>query len=268
MTECQSQAGLNSIPLHSSLFQESIIRYVDETKPDALTKRQIESWTLEWAEQSIKNAPIHGSLIIKGDYMVLTMHVCCNWSYAEGIGSLQFSAEATARFLTESELKTSTIHPSVGKKEERQLSKIRAKMRARLKEDDYIKKLLLGDNAAVLFEASILVDESEQKLEEKVCINDDGLEAFRRCIYSHGDDTLAVMEILASLDYLKTPGCPLGKRAKLRLLEEAMADACEKQDEEELLDEMVIFDRIHGVDDIDEPRGSINSNKKRAEAST
>jgi hypothetical protein len=264
MTDCQSQAAVNSIPLHSSVFQESLLRYVDETKPDALTKRQIESWTLEWEEHSSKNAPIHGRLTIKGDYMVLTMHVRCNWSYTQGIGSLDFLLEATARFLTQSELKTSTIQTFVGKKGELQLSKIRATMRARLKEDDYIKKLLLGENTAVLCEATITVDEPEHKLEEKVYINDDGLEAFRRCIYSRGDDSLAVMELLASLDFLKTPGCPLGKRAKLRLLEEAMADACEKQVEEEFLVELAIFDRVLGVGDIDELRGSMNSEKKRA----
>jgi len=238
MTDSQSQVSPISsvtVPLHSCLFQESIRRYLEESKPDALVKQQIESWAVEWTEQVNKSASIQGSLAIHGNYMVLTIHACCNWYYAEGIGHLEVSLRATARFRTRSELLSSD------KEKVRKAGKIRSAVVARLQQDGYI-KLLLGQKSLTLCEATIIVHDVQHQLEEKVFVNDDGLEAVRRCIFSHGEDTLSVMELLTSLDFFKTPDCPLGHRAKLRLLEESMLDACEKEGEEEMLDELAIND--------------------------
>ena len=239
MPDCISSAtSSSSVVLHSALFQQSVLRYLDATKPDALARKQIESWTLEWKEQDNKNTPLEGSLTINGDFMVLTLQVFCNWSYESGIGSLHFSMHARAKCRTKNELKRTT---RIEQNRETKSSKIRAAIATRLNEDDYIKILLLNDNV-LLCEATILVDDEQKQLEEKVYINDDGMEAFRRCIYSHAEDTLVVMEFLMSLDFLSTPDCPLGHRAKLRLLEEATLDACEKQGDEEILHDLAIGD--------------------------
>jgi hypothetical protein len=239
MTDCISPATSRfSVVLHSTLFQQSVLRYLDATKPDALARKQIESWTLEWKEQENKNTPLEGSLTINGDFVVLTLQVLCNWTYENGIGSLDFSMHARAKCRTKNEVKKLT---RIEQNRETKSSKIRAAIATRLNGDDYIKILLLNDNV-LLCEAAILVDDKQKQLEEKVYINDDGMESFRRCIYSHAEDTLVVMEFLMSLDFLSTPDCPLGHRAKLRLLEEATLDACEKQGEEEILHDLAIDD--------------------------
>lgn len=238
MTDCKIQATSNcNVVLSSALFQQSLLRYLDTTKPDALARKQIESWTLEWVENDNKSVPLGGTLTINGDIMSLTLQVYCNWCYENGIGSLDFSMHARATFRTKSELQTArTAHNA-----ETKSRKIRAAIMKRRNEDDYIKILLLGDNV-LLCEASIIVDNEQKQLEEKVYINDDGMEAFRRCIYSHAEDTLVVMELLMSLDFLSTSDCPLGHRAKLRLLEEATLDACEKQEDDEILHDLDIGD--------------------------
>mmetsp|Transcript_15839 Transcript_15839/g.24316 ORF Transcript_15839/g.24316 Transcript_15839/m.24316 type:complete len:131 (+) Transcript_15839:217-609(+) len=111
-------------------------------------------------------------------------------------------------------------------------------MLKRLKQDDYIKKILINEFSTVCETTIITKDKSE--VEERVWISGDLLESIRRAIYSQSESALDVVELLASLPYLKTRECPLGGRAKLRLLEEAMNDACEEAEEEELIDGLKI----------------------------
>jgi len=88
-------------------------------------------------------------------------------------------------------------------------------------------------------------------LEERVNVDEDSLEGIRNAIFSHCDGNLDVLEILLNLPYFprspseslnnpNTPLCTLAERAYLRLLEDAMFDACEKEGEDELLDDLNI----------------------------
>ena len=99
------------------------------------------------------------------------------------------------------------------------------------------------------------------ELEERVNVHEESLEAIRKAILSHAEGNLDVLELLLSMPYLPRPGfagdgCTdnsdqstytkalysMAERAYLRLLEDAMFDACEKEGEDELLDDLNISD--------------------------
>ena len=99
------------------------------------------------------------------------------------------------------------------------------------------------------------------ELEERVNVDEVSLEAIRKAILSHADGNLDVLELLLSMPYLPRPGfagdgCTdnsdqstyskalhsMAERAYLRLLEDAMFDACEKEGEDELLGDLNISD--------------------------
>ena len=89
-------------------------------------------------------------------------------------------------------------------------------------------------------------------------VSEDICEAIKRAVWSSAESPLDVFEMLvqlpllpivehASLDPSKNNGqkmttTPLANRAKLRLLEDAMCDACEKEGDNELLDDLQISD--------------------------
>ncbi|KAL7538083.1 hypothetical protein ACHAXR_008283, partial [Thalassiosira sp. AJA248-18] len=96
------------------------------------------------------------------------------------------------------------------------------------------------------------------ELEERVNVHEDSLQGIRNAIFSHTEN-LDVLELLLSMPYFppsasacrsadpdmsttKTQLSVMAKRAYLRLLEDAMFDACEKEGEEDLLDELNISD--------------------------
>ena len=97
------------------------------------------------------------------------------------------------------------------------------------------------------------------KCEERVNVNSESIEGVRNAILSHWEDNLDVLEMLLNMPYL--PRCrvsdsenkdqedvlnSLSGRAFLRLLEDAMFDACEKEGEDEMLDDLNISDGKDG----------------------
>jgi len=236
------------VTLSTSQFEEALINYLDETKPDPLAKKQGESWTCEWTEdendskdskveQPSKSA-IQGTLALQGDFITVLLRVENTWEWQNQSGCLELVLGARARFRTKSEVKhasgicaSSTSYASSGKD-----TKSHANMLKRFRQDDYIAKLL-KDEFTPLCQANV-VCKDESELEERVWIDQNLLESIRRCIYSHADSALSVVELVTAMPYCFTPGCPLGHRAKLRLLEDAMLDACEQEGEDELIDEL------------------------------
>ena len=90
-------------------------------------------------------------------------------------------------------------------------------------------------------------------MEERVNVSDPVAEGLRRALFSQAESSLDLVEILLSLPILPTATssatatatalsftCPLANRAKLRLLEDAMLDACEREGEDDLIDDLTI----------------------------
>jgi hypothetical protein len=149
----------------------------------------------------------------------------------------------------------------------------------RLRSDDYISKLLVHNNNDInkeqqdydsfpknssneLCQASICVQEQNHQLEERVHVNEVVAEAIRRAVFSTADAPLDVFDILCRFPLLPcqhqspdndrdagessqgttttTTTTLLANRAKLRLLEDAMYDACENEEEEQVIDQLQI----------------------------
>jgi len=208
---------------------------------------------------------VAGTLEWTGDHVVLTLTSRCYWcsgnngeddddATKEEDGSLFFQCLASARFVEVSNNDTSKTE-----------AKIRTQMRERLQQDDYIAKLLpqrsskngkeasslapLRQQAVELCQASVSSNGSNH-LEERVYCNEAAAEAVRRALYSTSNNgPIDVFELVCSLPLLPTTSAnttlsssignstttKLANRAKLRLLEDAMYDACENEGEEELV---------------------------------
>uniref|UniRef100_A0A7S0AB68 Uncharacterized protein n=1 Tax=Minutocellus polymorphus TaxID=265543 RepID=A0A7S0AB68_9STRA len=161
--------------------------------------------------------------------------------------------------------------PKVDRKEQRAQTKIRAGMIDRLQKDYYIKRFLLapldGDSKSDQTQLQHIICEAEIKesfgpdgeikeLEERVDVSEDVLEGIRKAILSHLDENTSMLDLLLSFPYLLNTdietrkdgkgngiSLQLGHRAVLRLLEDACIDACEKEGEDELLDDLQISAR-------------------------
>lgn len=133
------------------------------------------------------------------------------------------------------------------------------------------------DEGIILCEALIQRNRTTQsclELEERVNVDESVLDGIRSAIYSHAEDNLDILELLLNMPYLPrivggltfpnsndlkgqggeegedTNEIPpdttmtiineLAQRAYLRLLEDALFDACEKEGEDELLDDLTI----------------------------
>lgn len=254
------------VALSTAQFDESLGFYIEKVKPDPLAKRQVEGWTCEWKEEdetvfhvsdcvascrtgmatptasaddevdSNQSTPtpccIHGTLSIHGAYMTVLLRANCHWTL-DGTtenGSLTFTLSVRARFRTKAELRAHTTAPSDTAIDK----KLRAKVLKRLQTDDYITKLL-GDEFQPVCQATILT--TTDQLEERVWMDQDLLESIQRTIYSQASSLIDTVELVASFPYLGN-GCPLGHRAKLRLLEDAMLIACEQEEDDDLIDEL------------------------------
>jgi hypothetical protein len=87
-------------------------------------------------------------------------------------------------------------------------------------------------------------------LEERVDVSEPVAEAIRRAIWSSSESSLDIVEFVLSMPSLPTmehhtktntfATTPLANRAKLRLLEDAMLDACEREGEDGLLEDLSI----------------------------
>ena len=231
MTDNDSTPPEIKIPhilLHTGLFQEALDRHLDVSKPDPLALRQVQTWILEWTTKEDVHNVRTGSLKIHGKHIMVTLVSKCAWTSPDS-GMLSFKLLAHAQFQSKSEAKGT-------KKREKVANKVRSETVKHLRDDDYIKPLLEDEDVGlVLCEAHIHLRPGSE-LEERVRVDDIVAEGVRRCIYSHSEGTLSLIDLLLSLPFL--PSVPLAQRAKLSLLEDAMVDACEKEEENKLLDEL------------------------------
>ena len=183
-------------------------------------------------------------------------------------GSLYFALRPTLRFRTKHDKRPGD--ESKSKEERKADEKLRSRMIKRLKEDIFIKKLVpdtLNNDSikksssehkqpdTILCEARVSVNSSENgsddantsggQFEERVDVTDSVAEGLRRGLFSSAESALDVAELLLSLPILPCKAhkillCPLADRAKLRLLEDAMFDACEREGEDEIIDDLKI----------------------------
>ena len=255
--------------MKTKYFQKAMQQYIDEFKPDPLVKRQLQSWTLEWqgdktsspspAAEVLSFAPSHavqGILQIGGEHLLVFLKAECYWKPAgednPQNGSLHFSLSAQARFWTPSELAEQQSIREDDKKEAKIQEKIRSKMVERLRADAYIGKMLMlldnDDNYQLLAQTEI--QKNDTGLEERVQVSDPVAEGIRRAIFSTSTSVLDLVEVLINLPLLPcgqhqeytsiSITTPLADRAKLRLLEDAMLDQCEKEGEDDLIEELNI----------------------------
>lgn len=164
-------------------------------------------------------------------------------------------------------------------KESKAEKKIRTKMISRLRQDSYITKLVAlplqqskkeqntntetkdltkeNSNEATLClaEANIYVHTGKSELEERVDVSETVAEALRRALWSSTKSSLDIVEVILALPSLPCHNCAnnsatttgttqsttrLANRAKLRLLEDAMLDECEKEGEDQLIEDLSI----------------------------
>lgn len=223
-----------------------------------------------------------GRLEIGGEFLLITLQVTCAWkttttttssASSSHYGHFVFECHASARFWTKTELVDKLKHQedqedhsrgTRNKKDKKIQDKIRTKLVARLREDAFISKLLVGSptsdennrhhRGSLLAQADIQF--TPHDLEERVTVMDDICEAMKRAIWPSAESPLDVVELLLALPLLPTTDhnsaeeensitittTSLANRARLRLLEDAMCEACEKEGEEELLDDLTILD--------------------------
>uniref|UniRef100_A0A7S3L2K4 Uncharacterized protein n=2 Tax=Amphora coffeiformis TaxID=265554 RepID=A0A7S3L2K4_9STRA len=175
--------------------------------------------------------------------MKLRLSVLCYWKGTKKDGSIHFSCDVVRGEFT---AEPKVDQDSSDKKAVKAAQKIHQKMIKRLMRDDYISKLVKGHRQN-LIEATIMV-KSTGELEERVYCDENTAEGIRRGIFTTAENSLDVFDWVVSLPFL--PSCahvgvislttPLADRVKLRCLEEATYDACEQQDEEEIVDDLHI----------------------------
>ena len=137
-----------------------------------------------------------------------------------------------------------------GKKEKGKGARLRAGMIERLKADRLVSRLLsTSKTTPPLTLCEALIHQSEEgsgELEERVNVEDNVLEGIRTAILSQLESNLDVLELLLGLPYLprhctsNVDIAKLANRAYLRLLEDGMFDACEREGEDDLLDDLQI----------------------------
>jgi hypothetical protein len=264
--------------LTTDLFYDAVKNYIDYNKPDPIAKRQLEKWKLDWkntdrkkidasivsGENSFVDCPatnvIQGTLEICGDYVAVTITMKCVWTDGKKKvdGRLSYQMDVvSAKFI---ERKTDNEEES---KAER---KTRKKMISRLSQDSYISKIIAlstkeksNKNVLCLAQASIYVNTDKFELEERVDVSDTVAETLRRALWSSTKSPLDIVDMILVFPSLpchnhnsaaanssstttssSTCTTRLANRAKLRLLEDAMLDECEKEGEDQLIDDLSI----------------------------
>lgn len=263
--------------LTTDLFYDAMKNYIDYYKPDPIAQRQLESWKMNWSEgsdgQNVAAADgnsssdddnennsgngvdwrptngIKGALEICGDYVAVTIKMSCSWTDGDGDdsktedGRLSYTCRVASARLIEKM-----------KDEEKNERKIRKKMVSRLRQDSYIAKLLALEEqkkstTLCLAQANIYVNAAKFELEERVDVSETVAEALRRALWSSTKSSLDVVEVILALPSLpcRTTGTKtttrttrLANRAKLRLLEDAMLDECEKEGDDQLIEDLNI----------------------------
>lgn len=216
-----------------------------------------------------------GTLALSSEFISVAIHVTCYWkkklpdsqqqrqSVKNTDGDVVNSKEKT--FQEEFYIKMNACARCCDHKELKS-KKLRAGMMSRLQSDYYIKRLFDGDTGGAtlceaLIQQNLQTDRTGRggvfnELEERVNVEEGTLQGIKNAIFSQCEDNLDVLELLLSMPYLPRnekgimPNqwqCKLAERAYLRLLEDAMFDACEKEGEDEMLDDLKLSGDQHDV---------------------
>ena len=222
-----------------------------------------------------------GTLTLSSEYISVAIHVACYWK--KKLPSDNDVTSEAKIFQEEFYIKMNACARCCEERQKQQehkelkSKKLHAGMRTRLHSDHYIKRLFHGDTeeGATLCEA--LIQQNLQtdrttgrggvfnELEERVNVEEGTLQGIKNAIFSQCEDNLDVLELLLNMPYLPRSSlssspldddketvpnqwqCKLADRAYLRLLEDAMFDACEKEGEDELLDDLKLSGDQHYV---------------------
>ena len=243
--------------LCSSIFRRAVLRYIDEKKPDPLTRQQLSNLYFGWkhfrkrnddvssgsdGDKSQNSATIDGCLSIYGSYIVVFLHVCCQWECGRTIepvdrristAQIHLCMWVEARFLsTEEKIKYQIGNEIEGmnQKERRAAAKMEAKVINRIQTDPYIRRILkkeilsyTNDKSENLLcevfiqrtanEVEVIVEKDTSStgkttkpdisnLEEKVFVSSDLLEALKRSLFSQFDSNISVMDFLLEMPYV------------------------------------------------------------------
>ena len=276
LTKALAKTELSS--LTTDEFYASLRKYIDWNKPDPIARRQIESWKMKWSDGSVYqndvisdanfNPPPNGSessawnpehyvggtLEIYGDYVAVTLETACIWVDGDAVkndvvedGKLHYTCRLkSGQFIERKDAES---------KAERA---VRKKMISRLRQDSYVKNLLESKedskNSAksCLAQAIIYVNSKTFELEERVNVSELTAETLRRALWPSTKSSLDVVEVILALPTLPcrstSPGTTgttrLANRAKLRLLEDAMLDECEKEGDNHLIENLIISKKV------------------------
>ena len=131
-----SSEAWQPVRLSSDLFRKALDRYIDFNKPDPISRKQLEGWSMQWYDANVDTSsddndnatsivhPSHklqGRLEIAGEFLLITLHVRCAWksttsstdekekssttlSPSSPYGHFVFTCHAMARFWTKAEL--------------------------------------------------------------------------------------------------------------------------------------------------------------------
>ncbi len=262
--------------LSTDIFYASLKNFIDYNKPDPIARRQVESWEIKWsggddirkdvaADEHIDDIDnwtkaarwrpehcIEGTLEIRGDFVAVTLEMECLW--ADGDAAKKDRNMEDGRLSFTCRLKSGKL---IEKKEneEKTERKIRKKMISRLRQDSFISQILEPGKEAkkpadlLLAKASIYVNASKFEMEERVDVSQNAAEILRRSLWSSTTSCLDIVEVMLALPTLPCRSSNkletttrLANRAKLRLLEDAMVDECEKEGEDQLIDDLKISD--------------------------
>ncbi len=247
-------------------FHEAVKNYIDYNKPDPIVRRQLESWALKWSEgdgiasddkekatEMAKWSPEHcikGELEIRGDFVTVTLGMECIWADGEAAKSDKNAEDGRLSFRCR--IKSGNLIETK-EDEEKAERKIRKRMMSRLRQDSFISQLWGNgkekkeESDFVLANASIYLDAAKFEMEERVDVSQNAAEILRRSLWSSTTSTLDIVEVFLALPTLPCRSSDkvetttrLANRAKLRLLEDAMLDECEKEGEDELIDDLKI----------------------------
>jgi hypothetical protein len=268
------------VSLNDQVLRDALNVYLDETKPDPLVRQQLaDSSSWSWQEESPDTAVsavaelleeathyLAGTATWTGAYASVDLRVRTCWkaNATNSVddkdnlnGSLVTVCHASARLGASPPLSPSSPPPKKSKEDKVQ-EKITSRMVERLRDDAYIAKWLLAKDKqskdpepSLLYEARILLQNDSSQLEERVDTLPDVAEAIRRAVFFSAQDSLDVLEGVLALPWLpvvkhapvllsSNQTSALADRARLRLLEDAMCDACEQQGEEDIIQDLDI----------------------------
>ena len=222
-----------------------------------------------------------GTLTLSSEYISIAIHVTCYWKKKLPDGQQQKQSVKNTDgdgddVISEAKIFQEEFYIKMNacarccEHKELKSKKLRAGMMSRLQSDHYIKRLFHGDTeGATLCEAliqqNLQTDRNGNELEERVNVEEGTLQGIKNAIFSQCEDNLDVLELLLNMPYLPRSSsssssldddketmsnqwqCKLADRAYLRLLEDAMFDACEKEGEDELLDDLKLSGDQHYV---------------------